>query len=431
MATAVHRGLSPVRTVLSNGATVLVQPTATHQAVTLLVSVAAGSGFDPSAALGTANFVARVIDRGTATRTADKLAEALDARGVSLSVGVTRHLMTFSCTCLTEDVEEVLALVADVVLEPTFPPDQVEKRRTSIVTSLRQDQDNPAVVATEALMGALYPDGHPYGRLAKGTLASVQALTRDDLRHFHSTVFGASTLRVVLVGEVAPDRAVSLAESAFGPWRAVGASALSPPAPVQATTRSRQTRVVPGKAQSDIAYGFVALARDDPRYYAASVMNTVLGQYALGGRLGDNIRERQGMAYYVFSSLDANIAPGPLVVRAGINPANVDRTLNAIDEELTRMAGEGVTPAELADTKSYLIGSMPRALGTNAGIASFLHSADVFALGLDFDRRLPDLISAVTLDAVHEVARTLLTPERATIVIAGPGPGESTREPAS
>ena len=431
MATSVHRGLSPVRTVLGNGATVLVQPTATHQAVTLLVSIAAGSGFDPPAALGTANFVARVIDRGTAGRTADQLAEALDARGVSLSVGVTRHLMTFSCTCLSEDVDEVLALVADVVVEPTFSADQVEKRRTSIVTSLRQDQDNPAVVAMEALMGALYPDGHPYGRLAKGTLASVQALTRDDLRRFHESAFGPSTLRIVLVGDVAPDRAVALAESAFGRWHAAGTPPLSPAAPVPAATRSRQTRIVPGKAQSDIAYGFVALARNDSRYYAASVMNTVLGQYALGGRLGDNIRERQGMAYYVFSSLDANIVAGPLVVRAGINPANVDRALVAIDEELARMAGEGVRPAELTDTKSYLIGSMPRALETNAGIASFLHSADVFELGLDFDRRLPDLISAVTLDAVRDAARTLLAPERATIVVAGPDTAGAPKEPAA
>lgn len=431
MTATVHRGLSPVRTVLGNGATVLVQPTTTHRAVTLLVSVAAGSGFDPPDALGTANFVARTIDRGTVSRSADALAETLDARGVSLSVGVTRHLTSFSCTCLAEDVEDVLALVADVVIEATFPPDQVDKRRTSIITSLRQDADNPAVVATEALMAALYPGGHPYGRPAKGTAVSVQALSRDDLQRFHRAHFGASNLRVVIVGEIGPDRATSLAESAFGQWAARGVTPLAPPSPAPVTVRSRQTHVVPGKAQSDIAYGFVALSRADPRYYAASVMNTVLGQYALGGRLGDNIRERQGMAYYVFSGFDANVAPGPLVVRAGVNPANVDRAINAIDEELSRLARDGVTATELADTRSYLVGSMPRALETNAGIASFLHSADVFGLGLDFDRRLPDLISAVTLDAVHDAARALLVPDRATIVVAGPEPSSAAKETAA
>jgi zinc protease len=149
-------------------------------------------------------------------------------------------------------------------------------------------------------------------------------------------------------------------------------------------------------------------------------MNNALGQYALGGRLGDNIRERQGMAYYVFSSFDANVAAGPLVIRAGVNPANVERTLQAIDDEVDRMARGGVTPQELADSKRYLIGSMPRTLETNAGIASFLHDADYFGLGLDYDRRLPDLLDAVTLDEVNEVARTFLSSDRASIWVAGP-----------
>ena len=142
----------------------------------------------------------------------------------------------------------------------------------------------------------------------------------------------------------------------------------------------------------------------------------------MGGRLGDSIRERQGMAYYVFSGFDANVAEGPLLVRAGVNPSNVDEAIASIDEELLRMAHDGVTPSELADAKRYLIGSMPRMLETNGGIAAFLHSADFFGLGLDFDQRLPGLLDAVTLDDVHDVARTFLAPDRATIVVAGHPP---------
>ena len=108
------------------------------------------------------------------------------------------------------------------------------------------------------------------------------------------------------------------------------------------------------------------------------------------------------------------------MVRAGVNPANVARAIASIDEEVTRMAREGVTPSELADAKRYLIGSMPRMLETNGGIAGFLHAADFFGLGLDFDRRLPGLLEAVTLEDVHDVARTFLAPDRAAIVVAGP-----------
>jgi len=126
------------------------------------------------------------------------------------------------------------------------------------------------------------------------------------------------------------------------------------------------------------------------------------------------------MAYYVFSSFDANVVEGPLVVRAGVSPANVERTSAAIDEELSRMARDGMTEAELADSRRYLVGSMPRVLETNIGIATFLHNAEFYGLGLDFDQRIPDLLGAVSLDDVNGIARAFLDPARATIVVAGP-----------
>jgi zinc protease len=420
MPTTAHRGLAPLRKALPNGAIVIAQHTTTHRAVTIHASVAAGSGHDTDTALGTAHFVAKVIDRGTASHSADALAEALDGRGVSLTVGVSRHRMTFSCTCLAEDVEEVLGLVAGVITTPTFPQDQVDLRRSAVVTAIRQDEDDPGVVATEALMATLYPGGHPYGRRAKGTVASVQAIGREALVAFHRAHVGASNLRVVIVGDVDSSRALALADRAFGDWTHTAGAPLAPPHAPPARTRTTQTIVMPGKAQSDIAYGFISVTRPDPRYYALTLMNTVLGQYAMGGRLGDSIRERQGMAYYVVSGFDANVAEGPLLVRAGVSPSNVAKAIASIDEELLRMAHDGVTPSELADAKRYLIGSMPRMLETNGGIAGFLHSADFFDLGLDFDQRLPGLLDAVTLDDVHQVARTFLVPDRAAIVVAGP-----------
>jgi zinc protease len=425
MATALHRGLAPLRAVLDNGATVIAEQTATHPAVTLHLSVEAGSGHDPNDRLGLAHFVARVIDRGTRSRSAEQLAEAFDDRGVSLSVGVSRHLMSFACTCLADDVGDVLELVADVIREPAFAADQVEKRRSAILTSLRQDEDNPAVVSTEALMAVLYPGGHPYGRRAKGTASSVQAATRDDLAGFHRAHFSASGLRVVIVGDVARERAMELAGRAFGDWTAPPTPALTPSVPPAAAARHLTTIAMPGKVQSDIAYGFTSLTRSDARYFPLVLMNTVLGQYGLGGRLGDSIRERQGMAYYVFSGFEANVAPGPLLVRAGVNPANVDKAIASIDEELARMASEGVTASELDDSKRYLVGSMPRTLETNSGIAAFLHTAEFYGLGLDYDERLPALIEVVTLDEVHAVAREFLVPARASIVVAGPPAGAS------
>jgi len=177
---------------------------------------------------------------------------------------------------------------------------------------------------------------------------------------------------------------------------------------------------VPGKPQSDIAYGFTTVARDDPRYYALVIMNNVLGQYALGGRLGDNIRERQGMAYYVYSTLDANVMEGPLSIRAGVGAANIERAVASIDEEIDKLVTKGLTQKELDDSRRFLVYAMPRALETNAGIANFLQTTEFFGLGLDFDTRVPDLLNAVTLDEANAAARKVLSVDRATVVIAGP-----------
>ena len=177
------------------------------------------------------------------------------------------------------------------------------------------------------------------------------------------------------------------------------------------------------KAQADIAYGFTTIDRLHPQYYAYSVMNNILGQYAMGGRLGERIREQEGMAYYTFSSLDASFAPGPLTVRAGVSPANVDRAVASIDAELLKMAEEGPTDEELAESKQYLIGSLPRTLETNMGIAAFLQTSELFGLGLDFDLRLPGLLRDVALEQVHAAARAALNPSRASLVVAGPYSG--------
>jgi zinc protease len=268
-------------------------------------------------------------------------------------------------------------------------------------------------------MAMLYGERHAYGRRTKGTVEIVEGLTRDTLLDLHARYFTPAATTAIVVGDVEASRAAAAVERAFGSWRAPAGGALPlPPVPRSA---ERRRLVVPmmNKAQADIAYGFTTIKRSDPTYYAYLIMNVALGQYALGGRLGDSIRERQGMAYYVSSVFDANLLEGPLMIRAGVSPANVDRAIASIDEELSSLRDNGLTGKELDETRRYLIGSMPRALETNAGIANFLQTAELFGLGLDYDRRLPGKLMAVGLDEVRQAARAL-DPALAGIVIAGP-----------
>jgi zinc protease len=341
--------------------------------------------------------------------------------------------MAISATCLTDDFAAVLTLAADSARHPAFPDAEVTTRRADLITSIRQDEDNPAPMAVDAFAQALYGT-HPYARKVRGSVSSVEGIRRQDLVRFYQKGVQPHATTVVVVGDIAEDAAIAAIAKVFGDWssfaRGDKPSGLSDPGPgpdavlvpdaIAPTGRRLVTVPMMNKAQADLAYGFVGIRRSNPDYTVFSVMNNALGQYAIGGRLGDSIRERQGMAYYVFSSLDASLGAGPFTIRAGVSADNVERAIASIDAELDAVLKAGFTEQEIDESKSYLVGSLPRQLETNAAIASFLLNAEFFGLGLDYDVRLPGLIQSVTRAAAGAAARQLLDPSRATIAVAGP-----------
>ncbi len=413
--------LAPVRRVLPNGLTVITARNPLIPAVSIAIGVNAGATADP--APGTAALTARVLDKGTTRYDAEAIADELEGRGASLSVGAGRQQIVVSATCLAEDIGAVLPVACDVSRQPTFPEAAVATRRAELITGIQEAADDPGSVAVDALHAALYPDGHPLGRPVRGTHDAVAALTRADLVAFHQRYFVPGAAIVVAVGDIDAEELADRISREFADWRGEPTPIPLPPAPAPRGERTLIVKAMPDKSQADVAYGTVGLARRDPDYYAALVMNNALGQYALGGRLGDSIRERQGMAYYVYSSMDAGLDAGPLMVRAGVSSENVERTVASIDAELIAVLTGGFTTAEVDDAKRYLIGSLPRQLETNAGIAGFLLSAEVYGLGIDHDVRLPQRIAEVTHEDVARVARRLLDPARVVVVVAGPWSG--------
>ena len=415
--------LNPRRVTLENGVTVIAKSNHTTPAVSLLVGVRNGAYSDPPERDGTAALCARVLDRGTVTRSADAIADDLDGRGASLSVAVGRHQMAIAATCLSDDFQAVLSLAADIARHPRFADTEIETRRDNLITYLRQEEDNPASMAADAFAKALYGT-HPYARKVRGTIAGIEAVRRQDLVRFHQKGFDPAAITVVVVGDVEEDAAIAAITKLFADWTPITKGAekavVKVADAVAPTARSLVSVPMMNKAQADVVYGFVGIRRSDPDYTAYSVMNNALGQYAIGGRLGDNIRERQGMAYYVHSTLDATFGHGPFSIRAGVAAANVEKTIASIDAELKTIVEQGFTAQEIEESKSYMIGAIPRQLETNAAIASFLLTVDTFNLGLDYDERLPGLIGAITKDAADAAAKKLLDPSRATIAVAGP-----------
>lgn len=418
--TTAGSGLAPARAVLSNGAVVIAQETSMTPAVTISAVFRAGSMYEPKELAGLSYLTGRVMDRGTERRTAAMIAQELDDRGVSLKISTNRHNLALSTTCLAEDFDEVLDIVLDVARSPVFPEEEIVKRRAEAVTAVRQDQDNPAVLAVQGLMALLYGDLHPYGRPVKGTAEILERISRSDIVRFHGSRVGPSSLTLVIAGDVRGQQAIEGSRAQLEKWQTAAIPRTELPAVPSTGPRRERSIVMSGKAQSDIAYGFTTIPRLDPRYYAYWMMNNILGQFGLGGRLADNVRERQGMAYYTYSSFDPAPAQAPLIIRAGVDPANVRRAIAAIDHEVDSLGADGPTEQELAETRDFLVGSIPRLLETNQSIATFLQLAEEFQLGLDFDRRLPGLLRQVTLEEVRAAAREALQTSRASVVVAGP-----------
>jgi zinc protease len=177
---------------------------------------------------------------------------------------------------------------------------------------------------------------------------------------------------------------------------------------------------IPGKSQSDIVMGAAGPSRFAADYLAASVGNSVLGQFGMMGRIGEAVREKAGLAYYAHSSMSGGIGPGPWYVSAGVDPENVERAVELIRGELARFVREPVSAEELSDNQAQFIGSLPLSLESNAGVAAALVSLERYDLGLDYLRQYPDLIKAITPEEILDAARRYLDPDRLAIAVAGP-----------
>ncbi|MXX24013.1 MAG: insulinase family protein, partial [Caldilineaceae bacterium SB0668_bin_21] len=182
---------------------------------------------------------------------------------------------------------------------------------------------------------------------------------------------------------------------------------------------------MPGKVQSDVVIGCLAISRNHPDYHAVQVANNILGQFGMMGRLGENVRERQGLAYYSYSALDADIGIGPWVAFAGVNPQNVDQAIDSILHEFERLGQEPVTDEELSDSIANMTGTLPLRLETNDGVASILLNMEWFGLGLDYLQTYQDRIRSITKEDVQRVAAQYLRTDAYTLVTAGPDPNEN------
>lgn len=405
---------------LSNGITILARSNFNSPAVNVGGYLPAGAIFETDEKLGLADFVSSMLMRGTQTRTFDAIYNNLETVGASLGFDSGVHNASFGGRALVEDLPLLLKLLSESLRTPTFPKDELERLRTQLLTGLALRAQDTSDMADLLFEQFLYAD-HPYGKPSDGYPETIQAITRKDLEEFHRLHFGPRGLVIALVGGIHPKKAAEAVEKVLGGWAVPSQKeppVLPPLKPLKRTVRKHH--LIPGKSQSDLVVGTLGPTRKSPEFMAASLGNSVLGQFGMMGRIGNVVRERSGLAYYAYSSLHAGIGPGSWEVNAGVNPKNLKKALGLIETELRRFVKSGVTKRELSDSQANYIGRLPLSLESNGGMVSAILNIHRYDLGMDYYERYEGMVRGVTRGDVLEAARKYIDPDRLVIATAGP-----------
>ncbi|MCC6457862.1 MAG: insulinase family protein [Caldilineaceae bacterium] len=420
--TASHSALpgpdTVTRVVLDNGLIVLVREN--HAAPVTVIDgyLPTGAIHDPAEKSGLASFVANMLNRGSAHYEFDTFNAIIEGVGASMAAGASDHNTSFGTTSLSEDFPTMLQVLADILRRPTFPQPQLQRLRSQKLVQIQERDEDTQEVAAMRFYEMIYPD-HPYGRPSTGYANTVTAIERADLEGFHAAHYSPQGAILTVVGDVKTSAAIDLIQQHLGDWQGPSPDQNVLPIPTLDGIQ-RQTSLISGKIQADIFLGYPAVSRHHPDYFAVRVANTILGRFGMMGRLGEKVREEQGLAYYVYSSQEAGPKTGLWYAAAGVNPANIEQAVHSIQEEFARLASERVTDEELADTQAYLTGTLPLQLETNDGVASTLLNMEWNGLGLDYLHRYNDLIFGVTADDVLRAAQSYLRPDAYGLSVASP-----------
>ncbi|MEE8455657.1 MAG: pitrilysin family protein [Limibaculum sp.] len=383
--------------------------------VALEISFAGGARLDPEGRTGLANMMAGLIDEGAGDLDAVGFSKARDEVSARFGFSAGRDTMDISARMLVETLEPSVALLATALASPRFDPEPVGRVRAQILSVIAESGTEPDTVAAEAWYAGAFPD-HPYGRPRRGTAESVSAITRDDLVAARLRLLTRANARIAVVGAIDASRAGRMVDTILagleqGTVLVRARTSDTPPPGLRVIELD-----VP---QSAAVFGHAGLARDDPDFIPAYVMNYVLGGGGFASRLMEEVREKRGLAYSVYSYL--SVRDETALYLGGVQTANerMAETLEVIKAEWARMAAAGITAEELDRARRYLTGAFPLRFDSNAKIASYLVFMQKENLGIDYLERRNGLIEAVTVDDVKRVAARLLKPANLSIVVVG------------
>jgi zinc protease len=404
---------------LSNGAKLIVSEKHGLPLVSFQINFIGGaSQYEPATKTGLANFVASMLTEGTTHRTGDQISNDLQMLGTSVGTFISGESGRMAFLSTKEKFAPTLAILADLLENPTFPADALERLRSRTIISLTQNRDRTAGIASVVFPKVLYTTDHPYGRVT--TEATVKAIARDDLVSFYKSYFQPGHAVITVVGDVKADDVRQTIEKALAGWSAAGSmpSFTYPAAPAAKTTTIYLVDK-PGAAQSTFSLGEVGPARDTPDYYALRVMNEMLG-VLFQSRLNHNIREVKAYSYGVFSGFAFGRGPGAFRAGGEIVTAKSDSALIEFMKELRDIRGpRPPSDDELAQAKASLVQSLPESFASVNGVNGSIASIYVQGLPEDYYKQFARAVGTVTKDDVVRVAQKYIDPDHLAIVIVG------------
>ncbi|MGR3761514.1 M16 family metallopeptidase [Roseobacteraceae bacterium NS-SX3] len=374
-----------------------------------------GTSLDAPGKRGAVYLMTGLLEEGAGEMRAQDYTRALESLAADFSYDADKDTVSISARFLTENRDEAVDLLRQTIHEPRFDQDALDRVRAQVMASLRADAKDPNEIASKAFAKLAYGD-HPYGSSGKGTLESVSQLSRQDMFDAHSAVFARDRLYVGAVGDITAEELGALLDTLLGALPAEGAPL---PGPAEVVVEGGVTVVDFDTPQSVALFGQKGIERHDPRFFAAYVMNQILGGGSFESRLMTEVREKRGLTYGVYSYLlPRDLAAAYMGSFASAN-GKMAEAVQVIQDEWQRMASEGVTEKELEDAKTYLTGAYPLRFDGNGRIASILAGMQIDGLPADYVKTRNSKIEAVTLEDIKSLAAELLDPEGLHFVVVG------------
>ncbi len=403
------------RTVLSNGLTVLHSENHNLPIVMVTLMVKAGQRHELKEKAGLANLTAELLTEGTKNRSSRVISEEIDFIGASLDASAGNDFTTITLSVLKKDADKGFELFSDILLNAIFSQAEIDRKREIIKGSLRQQEEDPSFLAGRAFKKEVFGE-HPYGRLIEGSTNTLDTITKDDLSAFYSGFFLPNNAILSIAGDLTTGELDSVMKKYLGVWKKADLP-LIPRADIEGKKAKSVIKIDRDLTQANIIMGHLGISRDNPDYYAVSVMNYLLGGGGFSSRLMQSVRDKMGLAYDVHSFFSAYKEEGSFQIGVQTRNESANVALDEILRQIERMRSEMVSDEELSDAKAYLTGSFSRRLDTSRKIADFFASAEFYGLGADYIKKYPSYINSVTKEDVLRVARKYLDTEHYVLVV--------------